>query len=137
MANLIVSEEQLRYATLLKWGANLGLAALVVMFFAYVMGIMTPHVPVDQLPQLWNLPVHEYLEKTGSPKGWDWLALLARGDYASLAGIAWLSTCSVFCLLSIIPIYLKRKDNVFVLICIVALAVQVLAASGLLGGGHH
>lgn len=137
MANDIVPLEQQRYATLLKWGANSGLALLVLAFGAYVLGVVTPHVPLDQLPNLWNLPVAEYLQKTNSPKGWDWLALVGKGDYASLLGIAWLSSCSLLCLVSIMPIYASRKDRAFVLICVAALLVQVVAASGILGAGHH
>lgn len=132
-----ISIEQQRYATLLKWGANSGLAILIVCFGAYLLGLMPAHVPLDQLPNLWTLPVAEYLHKTNSPTGWAWLGYAGKGDYASLLGIAWLSSCSLICLLAIIPLYARRKDRVFVIICIAALLVQLLAASGLLGSGHH
>lgn len=132
-----ISIEQQRYATLLKWGANSGLGILIVCFAAYLLGLIPAHVPLDQLPNLWSLPVAEYLHQTRSPTGWAWLGYATKGDYASLLGIAWLSSCSLLCLLAIIPIYASRKDRVFVIICIAALLVQLLAASGLLGSGHH
>ena len=93
-------------------------------------------MPVDQLPNFWNLPLKVYLERTHTSGGWSWLGLIAEGDFASLLGIAWLSGCSVVCLLAILPIYLRRNDWVYVAICVIALAVQLLAASGLLTGEH-
>lgn len=137
MDNKYISVEQQRYATLLSWGARSGLVLLIVCFIAYVLGWMPAHVPVDQLPSLWNLPVGEYLRQTNTPNGWSWMLMISEGDFASLVGIAWLSGCSLICLLAIIPIYARRQDKVFVIICVTALAVQLLAASGILGGVHH
>jgi hypothetical protein len=135
MSNDHISIEQQRYATLLSWGSRSGLALLVVSFIAYVFGWMPAHVPLEQLPNLWNLPVGEYLKKTDTPTGWNWILLVPNGDFASLVGIAWLSGCSLICLLAIIPIYARRKDRVFVMLCVFALAVQLLAASGMLRAG--
>ena len=132
-----ISVEQRRYAMLLGWGTRSGLAVLTVVFLAYVFGWMPAYVPVEQLPNLWSLPVDEYLKQTGLPTGWAWLTLIGNGDFASLVGIAWLSGCSLICLVAVIPIYARRKDRVFVTICVAALAVQLLAASGMLGTGGH
>ena len=137
MDNDNISIEQQRYARLLSWGSRSGLAVLVVSFMAYVFGWMPAHVPLDQLPNLWSLPLTDYLEQTDAPTGWHWLTMIGQGDFASLIGIAWLSGSSLICLLSIIPIYARRKDRVFVVLCILALAVQLLAASGILSVGGH
>lgn len=137
MMNNNISAEQLRYATLLNWGARSGLVFLIISFFAYMFGVIPAHVPLEQLPNLWSLPVAEYLQQTNSPKGWAWLSMIGKGDYASLLGIAWLSSCSLICLVAVMPIYAGRKDRVFVVLCVLALLVQLLAASGLLGSGHH
>lgn len=132
-----ISVEQQRYATLLSWGSRSGLALLVVSFLAYVFGLMPVHVPLEQMPNLWNLPVGDYLKQTDTPTGWNWLTMIDQGDFASLIGIAWLSGCSLICLLAIIPIYARRKDKIFVMLCVFALAVQLLAASGMLRTGGH
>lgn len=137
LSNEHISIEQQRYATLLSWGSRSGLALLVVSFLAYVLGWMPAHVPLDQLPNVWNLPVAEYLEQTHAPTGWNWLTMINQGDFASLVGIAWLSGSSLVCLVSIIPIYVRRKDKIFVMLCVFALAVQLLAASGILRSGGH
>ena len=129
-------EEQTRYAVLLEAGARVGLAVAVVSFAAYLFGLMPTQVPVERLPQLWSLPVEQFLEHTASPTGWAWLAQLRHGDMAALAGIAVLAGCSVPCLLALVPLYQRRKDRAFVVLCVAEAAVIVLAASGWLAGGH-
>ncbi len=128
--------EQLLYARLLDWGTRVGLVVLLLSFAAYVTGLMQAHVPPQQLPELWVHPVGRFLELTGSPTGWGWMALLHKGDIAGLLGIAILSGSSVLCLLALVPLYRARRDTAFVLICLAEVAVVVLAASGLLTGGH-
>ena len=136
MNELDTTQEQLRYATLLYWGSRSGLAISVIAFLAYVFGLLPAHVPMDQLPSLWHLPLKEYLAATNTPTGWHWMTMLKLGDFASLFGIAWLSSCSLLCLLSIIPIYNARRDRVFAAICVLEFAILVLAASGILTAGH-
>lgn len=128
--------EALRYAVLLDWGARLGLVALILSFAAYMLGILTPHVPLDQLPGVWNLPVATYLERTATPTGWGWLALAHTGDLSNLIGIAILAGCSLPPLLGLIPLYLKRRDYIYAGLCAAIVLVLVLAASGVLTGGH-
>lgn len=128
--------EAARYALLLDWGARVGVLALLLSFAAYLFGLLEPHVPVQQLPSLWNLPVSDYLQRTGTPTGWGWLALAHRGDLSNLIGIALLAGCSLPPLLGLIPLYLQRRDYVYAGICAAVVAVLLLAASGLLTGGH-
>ncbi len=128
--------EALRYAWLLDWGARVGVLALVLSFAAYVFGLLPPHVPLAQLPQVWNLPVTTYLAQTGAPTGWGWLALAHKGDFSGLIGISLLAGCSLPPLLGLIPLYLKQRDVVYAAICALVMAVLVLAASGILTGGH-
>lgn len=129
-------EEQLRYARWLEWGTRLGLAVLVSSFAAYVFGLLQPQVPVQRLPELWQHPVGRYLELTGAPTGWGWLAQLQHGDVIGLLGIVILSGCSLVCLGALIPLYLKRGDKAFAFLCAAEIAVVLLAASGLAAGGH-
>jgi hypothetical protein len=128
--------EAMRYASLLDWGSRAGLLALIISFAAYVFGLLEPHVPLEQLPALWGQPVHAYLASTASPTGWGWFNLAHKGDLSNLLGIALLAGCSLPPLLGLIPIYLKRRDYVYAGICAAIVTVLVLAASGLLTGGH-
>ena len=131
-----VADEQLRYARWLDWGAKAGFAALVVGFLAYATGLLPAQVPFERLPELLALPLDRYLAATGTPTGWGWTTLLAYGEYASLVGIALLAGCSALCLLAIVPIYLRRRDTVYAIVCILEIAVLALAASGVLTSGH-
>lgn len=124
------------YAVLLDWGTRIGLIFLVLSFAAYVFGFITPLVPLEQLPQLWNQPLAVYLQKSGTPTGWGWLALAGKGDMLNLLGIALLAGCSLPPLLGLIPLYLKRRDYAYAGICAAIILVLVLAASGILSGGH-
>lgn len=128
--------EAMRYAFLLDWGARIGLLALVLSFAAYVFGVLTPHVPLEHLPSVWNLPVATYLQRTATPTGWGWLALAHKGDLSNLIGISLLAGCSLPPLLGLIPLYLKRRDYVYAGFCALIVLVLVLAASGILTGGH-
>ena len=47
-------------------------------------GLVEPHVPHSRLPEVWNLPVSQFLAATGLPTGWGWLAFAHRGDIANL-----------------------------------------------------
>lgn len=128
--------EALRYAHLLDMGTRLGVFALVASFAAYVLGLLQPHVPLEQLPSVWSLPVADYLRQTGTPTGWGWLALAHKGDLSGLLGISVLSGCSLPPLLGLIPLYVQRRDYIYAGICSLIVLVLVLAASGILTGGH-
>ncbi len=135
-APAIQSAEQLRYATLLDWGTRIGLVVLVASFVAYAGGWLEPQVPLQRLPELWSQPVGAFLAQTQMPTGWGWLALVTKGDMVGLLGIAILAGCSVLCLLALVPHYWLRGDKAYVALCLAEAAVVVLAASGLVSGGH-
>ena len=135
-APLLQPPEQLRYARILDVETRVGLLFLVISFAAYLLGLLDAQVPVDQLPRVWGLPVAAYLAQTGAPTGWGWLPLIFKGDMAGLAGIVLLSSCSLACLSALVPLYLRRGDRAYALLCVAEVAVVVLAASGLLSGGH-
>ncbi|MEN9372812.1 MAG: hypothetical protein RIR79_364 [Pseudomonadota bacterium] len=129
-------EEASRYADLLDWGTRLGVIALIASFLAYITGVLPSHVPLDQLPSVWNLPVKTYLERTATPTGWGWIALAHKGDLSGLVGIAILSGCSLLPLLGLAGLYAKRRDFVYAGISVAVALVLILAASGIISGGH-
>lgn len=131
------SEEQVAYANLLSKGIAVGLLSLLVTFILYVLGVLTPHIPKENLPGLWHLPVSDYLATTGTEAGWNWVFLIKKGDFINFIGVVFLSGVTVLCFIRIIPIYLKRKDLAYALIAIAEVAVLVFAASGILKTGGH
>lgn len=134
---LKATEEQLVYAKLLDIGMKLGLLMLVMSFAIYVLGILTPHVPVGDLPKYWSMPVKEYLKATDIHTGWSWIYLLGKGDFLNFVGIAFLSGVTIICYMRIIPILFRKKDTVYAVLAIIEVLVLVLAASGVLKSGGH
>lgn len=130
------TEEQLAYATVLDGGMKAGFAILVISFLVYLTGVLPAQVPVEKLPEYWNLPVAQYLEKAGVHAGWSWLGLLNKGDFLNFAGIAFLSAVTIGCYIRILPMLLAKKDKVFAAIAVVQILILVLGASGILGGAH-
>ena len=131
-----VDDVQLRYARLLDWGTRIGLALLLASFAVYVSGVLPSQVPLQRLPELWNQPVARYLALTGAPTGWQWATLLQHGDVLGFVGIALLAGCSGVCLLSLLPLYRRRGDRAYLGLCLAQMAVLLVAAAGLFGGGH-
>ncbi|HEY6098958.1 MAG TPA: hypothetical protein VIW03_05985 [Anaeromyxobacter sp.] len=132
-----IAEEQLAYAQVLDLGMKLGLLLLLATFLLYVSGLVSPHIPVTELPRYWSLPVKEYLAATGIHTGWSWIHMLGKGDFLNFLGIAFLSGVAIVCYLAISPIFFRKKDTVYGWLAIMEVAVLTLAASGLLKVGGH
>ena len=135
-ASLQSGADQRRYARLLAFGTHAGLALLVLLFGLYMLGIVEPHVAHARLPELWKLPAQQFLEQTGVAGGWGWTALVHRGDILTLVGIVALAICSVPCLVAVMPVYWASGQKVLFAICVLEVAVILLAASGYIGSAH-
>jgi hypothetical protein len=134
--NRYATEEQQIYAYWLDWGMRIGFLMLVASFAAYLLGVFEPHVPVNDLPQMWSLSAREYLDAAGVGTGWSWLALAHKGDFMNFFGIAFLSLVTIACYIRVIPLFLKSGDKVYAGITAATVLVLILAASGLLVVGH-
>lgn len=128
--------DQLVYANILSAITNTGLALLVLLFVLYVLEVREPHVPHQSLPDLWNLSAREFLATTGIAPGWGWTEWLHRADILTLVGIATLAFTSVPCLVAIMPVYWRTRQRALLAICVLEVLVILLAASGLVAGGH-
>jgi hypothetical protein len=62
--------------------------------------------------------------------------MLRYGDFLNFIGIAMLAGVTIVCYAAIIPMLLKRKDKVYALLALLEVVVLVLAASGVVSGGH-
>ena len=134
---LHATEEQLAYAKLLDLGMKVGLLMLVVTFFIYVFGIFSPHIPVNELPNYWKLPVKQYLKAANIHTGWTWLSKVGEGDFLNFIPIVFLAGVTILCYIRIIPILFRKKDTIYAVLAIVEVLVLVLAASGVLKSGGH
>jgi len=130
------SEEQLQYATVLQKVSLGGLGLLVIGFIVYVSGILPTIVPVSEIPEYWGLRVDEFIDKTGMPVGWSWVPYLTHGDIISFLGIILLAAGTVVCFAVVLPTFARKKDTPFVIIVIIQILILLLAASGMITGGH-
>lgn len=131
------SPEQNAYADILFYGCWVGLAIMLVTYFLYISGIVAPHVPLEQMPQVWSQPVAHYLETANVPTGWGWVTLLGQGDFLNFIGVVLLAGLSIICYLRIVPALFLKKDRVMLCIAVLEILVLLLAASGLVGSGAH
>ena len=122
--------DRLIYARWLAVGTRIALTLLIGTFAVYALGLLEPLVPLGALPELWRLPVGEFIAATGAPTGWGWLARLGAGDYLNLAGVAFLGGVSVVCYLRVIPHYWREGDRALAWLAIAQVVVLLAAASG-------
>ena len=127
------SPEQNAYADVLFYGCWIGLVVMLCTYLVYVSGLMTPHVPLDEMPQYWSQPVSHYLEAARVPTGWGWVRLLNQGDFLNFIGIVLLAGLSIVCYLRTIPSLFRKGDPIMAAIATVEVLVLLLAAPGLVG----
>jgi len=129
--------EQITYANLLFIGAWAGILLMLITYFIYVTGLISPHVDIAVIIQNWDKGVDEYLQITGTPQGWGWLRLLNKADFLNFIGVVLLAVLTIICYLCLVAGYKKRNDRIYLFICLFEIAVLVIAASGILGTGGH
>ena len=115
------------YARWLDRMVRVSFLIAAIAFALYVSGVLTPYVALGELPQLWRLPLPEYLARSGAPTGWSWLPLIARGDYLSLGALALFALMTMICLLRVLPLLPRLQATIAVALVLVLLA----AISGL------
>ncbi|MEW6138458.1 MAG: DUF1634 domain-containing protein [Thermodesulfobacteriota bacterium] len=135
--SLQASPEQLTYANLLEKGMFVGLGLVLVTFAIYVLGIVSPYIPVDEIPKYWHLSVEKYLEAANVHAGWSWLGMLGYGDYLNFVGIAILAGVTILCYLAIVPILWRNDDKMYAVLALLEAIILCVAASGILGAGGH
>jgi hypothetical protein len=141
---LEATQEQVLYANILEKGMLIGLVMMFVTFALYVFGIMTPAIPLDQVPSMWSQPVHDYLVSVNDNflhgdhliTGWAWMPLLGKGDFLNFLPVAILSGVTIVCYMAITPGLFKRGDKAMAIMAVAEVLILALAASGLLAVGH-
>jgi len=128
--------DQLIYARWLAVLARAALGFLVGAFGVYALQLVEPLVPLPALPDLWRLPVGEFVAATGAPTGWGWVAALGRGDYLNMAGVALLGVVTAVCYARLVIYYFKAGDTRLGWLAAVQVIVLLVAASGLAAGMH-
>jgi len=138
------SAEQIIYADVLEKGMFAGLMLMITTFALYLLGVMKPAVPLNEISRYWNLPVHDYLEAINHNflhlehpvTGWNWLGLINYGDFVNFVPVAILSGITIICYGAVVPGMFKRGDMTYTIIAVLEVLILSLAASGLLAVGH-
>ncbi len=141
---VVTPEEQVVYANILEKGMYVGLALLFITFAIYMFQILPSAVPLAEISNYWNQPVHSYLEEINHnylhldslPEGWIWLTLLNKSDFLNFVGIAVLAGVTIMCYLVVVPVLLRKGDKLYAVLALAEAAILALAASGLLKVGH-
>ena len=131
------SEEQMRYADLLRILSRSGLVFLIGGFFIYVSGLVPVITPLEQVPNLLQLRATDFIRETGMPTGWDWINNLGKGEVISNLGVLYLSFATIICFLAILPIAVKKRDISYTTIIIMEIIILILATCGILTVGMH
>lgn len=135
-SNPQVTEEQRVYAQWLAFGWKTGFVLMVVLFFLYVSGTVSPYIPMSALSRYWSMSAPDYLAAAQLHQGWSWVYLANRGDFLNFVGIAFLALVTSVCFLRMLPVFIHQGDRVYTVIVVIETAVLALAASGILVAGH-
>ena len=128
--------EQHIYAKIIYHISNLGLLALIMGFILYIFGVLTPLVPLEELPKYWSLSLTQFLEKTGAPTGWRWTAMLGYGDVIPFLWVTILASVTFVCFLALLFSFLQRGANVLAFIAAMELFFILISASNLIQISH-
>ena len=128
--------EQHIYAKIIYHISNLGLLALIMGFILYIFGVLTPLVPLEELPQYWSLSLTQFLEKTGAPTGWRWTSMLGYGDVIPFIGVTILASVTFVCFLVLLFSFLQRGAKVLAFIAAMELFFILISASNLIQISH-
>ena len=131
-----MSDEHHIYARWLDGSARIGVAVLAGAFLLYAFGVVEPHIPLQQLPELWSLPLDRYLELTAAPSGWRWIGSLDKGEYLSLIGVALLGLATLACYLRLGVLLLRRREWLPAAIVAAQILVLLAATANLFSAGH-
>ena len=138
------TQEQLLYATILEKGMLIGLVLMFITFGLYILGIIKPVVPLEDVSKYWSLSVHDYLiainnnylHMDHTPTGWAWIKLIGKGDFLNFLPVVILSGVTIVCYAAIVPGLFRRGDKAMGIITIATAVILALAASGILAVGH-
>ena len=101
-----------QYAKWLTWTVRAGLLFLALAFLADLAGLGR-NMPLERMPEIWSAP-----------------ATVNGPSSVALIAIAWLATCSIACLVPLLPMLRRDREIPMAVICIVQVAVLVFAALG-------
>ena len=128
---------QLAYAGILAKATTLGIALVVLGYIVYAFQLLPLSVPIDQVAGNWHLRAAEFHHQVpGAPSGWSCFSQAGKGDMLSYISIIYLGIVTMMCLVVAGFVFSREKNVIYTLFSFVQVAVLVLAAAGIVSGGH-
>lgn len=134
---IAASPAQLRYANTLFYGSVAGFLLMLLTYFLYVTGIITPQIPLEDMVLLLQGSAADYRAVGHIPQGWGWVGLVNKGDIANFLGIVFLAGLTIICYIQLLFSFVRAKDWLMSGIALLEVLVLTLAASGVLVVGGH
>lgn len=116
--------------------SQVSLAAVVVTFGLYLSGTLSPYLPPHRLALLLGQGAADAGAQQAMPGGWRWLALLNHSDMLSLGGLVLLVLSVIGAYVTLVPLLLRQRSWLYLVLVLLQLAVFALAGTGWLSGGH-
>jgi hypothetical protein len=127
---------QLAYAAILAKATTLGIIFIIAGYIVYVFQLLPLSLPIDQVSGNWHLRAAEFHHKVIAPYGWSCFTHPGYGDMLSYMSIIYLGTVTMFCLVAAGIAFLRDKNSIYTFFSFAQLAVLILAAAGIVSGGH-
>ncbi|RLI77187.1 hypothetical protein DRP05_10920 [Archaeoglobales archaeon] len=128
----MIPNEQYVYAKILHYCSIVTLLLLTLTFVVYVTGAISPYIPPEKLFEFLTYESDEIIKKTEMPIGWEWIGLVGYSDMLLYALLSFLALSTVLCYASILPILVKKKEKVYVIIALLEIIVLLFVSSGIL-----
>ena len=125
-----------QYANLLKWLVRIGLTLMFAAFAMYAFQVVPTGVSLEETADLWHLGATEFAAATGTELGWQWASSLPDARALALASLVLFPLGTMVLIAIAVVLYLQEKDYVFAAIAATETIVLVVAAIGIIGGGH-
>src|SRR3979411_3329959 len=91
------------YARWLDFWTRVAFAVSLGALLLYLSAAVPALVAMEQLPELWTLPVARYVDLPARPRVGSWLGLIGSGDSLTFIVICLSAMVTLFCYLRIIP----------------------------------
>lgn len=134
---IAASSAQVRYANTLFYGSLFGFIIMLVTYFLYVTGILSPQIPLEDMVLLLQGSAADYRAAGNIPQGWGWTSMVTKGDIANFLGIVFLAGLTIVCYIQLLISFLRAKNWLMSGIAVLEVLVLTLAASGVLVVSGH
>jgi uncharacterized membrane protein len=114
------------YGRVSKTVSAFALFFTTAVFLLYLSRLFTPSINFDKLPEVWSKSVSQ----ASSPTGWSWILNLDKIDYLALLGLFFLILSNIVAYISVLPVYLMKKNYLYAAITAFQLLIFIYAAVG-------